>query len=228
MQGDSWLRRLSWHVLGAACASVLGLLLFAKVGEDVFAHESGSFDGAVRTWMLGHCTPALFRAFTWVTNPGASAPLLGVALLVCLWLWRGKRRYAASGAIAAPVLAVALFSVIKSVYPPARPAGAGQFGLLTYAFPSGHAAVSMAAAVTIAFVLWRERLLTGRVAGVLGASVPLLVGFSRPHLDEHWATDVIGGWCVGLFVAGLAGAIYEHLRRDPAMSVVGTPAADAP
>ena len=200
--------------------ALTGLLLFAKIGEDVFQHESGSFDDAVRTWMLAHQTPGLFRAFTWVTNAGSTIPILALTAAVCVWLWRVKGRHAAAGAIAAPVVASALFNTIKLTYGRVRPAGALHFGLRTYAFPSGHATVSMAAAATVAYVLWRERLLPGKYATAIAAVVPLVIGFSRTYLDVHWATDVLGAWCVGLFVAGLAAIAYERLRRDPAVAVV--------
>lgn len=214
-----WKQRIAWHVLIAVGAATLGLILFAKVGEDVFQHESGSFDDAVRHWMLAHQTPVLFRVFTWVTNAGSSAPIIAATALVCVWLWRSKARHAATGAVAAPVVAVGLFNAIKLLYSRARPTGALHFGLHSFAFPSGHATVSMAAAVTAGYVLWRERLLPGRWAVAIAVVIPLLVGFSRIYLDVHWATDVLGGWCVGLFVAGLAGAIYERLRRDPTVAV---------
>ena len=215
-----WKRRIAWHVLLAATAAAVGLMLFAKVGEDVFQHESGSFDDAVRHWMLAHQTPGLFRAFTWVTNAGSTVPILALTALGSLWLWRRKGRHVAAGAIAAPVLAVALFNAIKLTYGRVRPAGALHFGLRSYAFPSGHATVSTAAAATVAYVLWRERVLSGKYAAGIATLVPLLIGFSRTYLDVHWATDVLGGWCVGLFVAGLAGMAYERLRRDPAVAVV--------
>ena len=214
-----WQRRIAWHVLAAATAASAALVLFAKVGEDVFEHESGSFDAAVQRWMLTHRTPQLFRVFTWVTNVGGTLPLLVVTAGICLWLWRVHARHAASGAIAAPVVAMALFNGIKLFFGRVRPTGALHFNIHSYAFPSGHATISMAAAVTVGYVLWRERLIPGAWAATIAVVVPLLVGFSRTYLDVHWATDVIGGWCVGLFVAGIAGVIYERLRRDPAVLV---------
>ena len=218
--GSHWRRRIAWNVFVAAAMALTGLLLFAKIGEDVFQHESGSFDDSVRNWMLAHQTPALFRVFTWVTNAGSTVPILALTAIICMWLWQAKARHAAAGAIAAPVVATALFNAIKLTYGRARPAGALHFGLRTYAFPSGHATVSMAAAATVAYVLWRERLLRGKYATVIAIFVPLVIGFSRTYLDVHWATDVLGAWCVGLFVAGLSGMAYERLRRDPPVAVV--------
>jgi undecaprenyl-diphosphatase len=43
--------------------------------------------------------------------------------------------------------------------------------------------------------------------------IALIVGFSRMYLDVHWATDVVGGWSIGLLIAALAAALYEHMRR---------------
>lgn len=217
--GGHWRRRIAWNVLVAATMALTGLLLFAKIGEDVFQHESGSFDDGIRTLMLAHQTPGFFRLFTWVTNAGSTVPILALTAVGSLWLWRRNGRHAAAGAIAAPVVAVALFNAIKLTYGRVRPAGALHFALRTYAFPSGHATVSMAAATTVAYVLWRERVLSGKYAAAIATLVPLLIGFSRIYLDVHWATDVLGGWCVGLFVAGLAGMAYEHLRRDPTVAV---------
>ena len=69
-------------------------------------------------------------------------------------------------------------------------------------FPSGHSANSMAVFVAIALIAappaWRVRAL----AVAIGMS--LLIGMSRPYLGVHWPSDVIGGWALGLMIAGLA------------------------
>lgn len=223
-----WKRRIAWNVLAAAAVAAVALVLFAKVGEDVFNHETGSVDDAVRTWMIAHQTPTLFSVFTAITNAGSSVPIAALTAIASLWLWRARGRRAAAGAIAAPVLTVVLFNAIKVSFERVRPLGALHFDLRSYAFPSGHASLSMAAAGTVAYVLWRERLIPRWTAVTVAIVVPLLVGFSRVYLDVHWATDVLGGWAVGLFVAGLAGATYEHLRRDPVVAAVETLSAPSP
>jgi membrane-associated phospholipid phosphatase len=210
-----WKRRIAWHVIAGSTVATAALLLFAKVGEDVFEHESGSFDAAVRSWMLARQTRPLFHVFTWITNAGSIPPIVAMTLVVCLWLWRAKGRHAAAGALLSPIVAVTLYVGVKLFYGRIRPLGALHFHLLTYSFPSGHATVSMTAAVTAAYVLWREGFLGRRTALAIGFLIPVLVGFSRTYLDVHWATDVLGGWSVGLFVASVAVVIYERLRHDP-------------
>jgi undecaprenyl-diphosphatase len=210
-----WKRKIAWHVVAGSTVAAAALLLFAKVGEDVFEHESGSFDAAVRSWMLARQTRPLFQVLTWITNAGSIPPVVAMTLVVCLWLWRAKGRHAAAGALLAPIVAVTLYIGVKVFYGRIRPIGALHFHLLTYSFPSGHATVSMTAAVTAAYVLWREGFLRRRAAVAIGILIPLLVGFSRTYLDVHWATDVLGGWSAGLFVASVAVVIYERLRHDP-------------
>ncbi|MGI8547632.1 MAG: phosphatase PAP2 family protein, partial [Gemmatimonadaceae bacterium] len=94
-----------------------------------------------------------------------------------------------------------------------RPPGAVTYHITTYSFPSGHATSATAIFVTAAYVLWRERLLSRGLAISVGVAGPLLVGLSRVYLDVHWATDVLGGWAAGLFVAALSAALYDRLRR---------------
>jgi len=207
-------RRLTRFLLANVGVATLALLLFAKVGEDVFEHESGSFDDGVRTWMLHHRTPGLFVLFTWITTAGSLGPMLVLTATVVRWLWRTRRRRAAAGAIAAPAFAVVLSNGIKLAFGRIRPDGAQYFALRSFAFPSGHATISTAVVATIAYVSWRERLLDGRLALAAAVVIPLLVGVSRMYLDVHWATDVIGGWSLGLLVAALAATLYEWSRGD--------------
>jgi len=128
------------------------------------------------------------------------------------WLWRSRGRHISAVLVTAPAVATALFVGIKDLFQRVRPAGAVPLHLVSYSFPSGHATASTAVLVTLAYVLAREGLLSHEVALLVGFFGPLLVGLSRIYLDVHWTTDVLGGWGLGLVVAALSAAAYEHMR----------------
>jgi undecaprenyl-diphosphatase len=71
-------------------------------------------------------------------------------------------------------------------------------GTRTDSFPSGHAACAVMVWLTLALLIpedahWR------RPAIVAAAFLSFLSGLSRPMLGVHYPSDVIAGWCFGLF-----------------------------
>lgn len=211
-----WIRRIAWLWVALVTASLSALALFAKIGEDVFEHESTSFDGAIRSWVIAHQSVMLFDAFLVITWLGSSVMLVPFAFSCSAWLWRRVGHRVAAAVVAAPAVATGLFIAVKDSFRRVRPAGAIRLHQLSYAFPSGHATTASAVLATIAYVLWREGFLGGRRAIAIGTGGPLLIGISRVYLDVHWTTDVLGGWAAGVFVAVLCASLYEYLRRATA------------
>ncbi len=211
-----WLGALAWHWIAIVAASLLAAWAFAAVGEDVFRHESGTLDDAVRTFALAHQNPVLLRVFTTITQLGSTVAMIVLVALIGVWLWRNKHRHIAAIVVTAPAIAVGLFNGLKAFFQRNRPDGASKLHVLTYSFPSGHSTVATAVLVTCAYVLTRERMIPKRVAIPAAIAWPLLVGASRVYLDVHWATDVLGGWALGLLVAGVSAALYERARSSDA------------
>jgi undecaprenyl-diphosphatase len=130
-------------------------------------------------------------------------------------LWNGKHRRVAAVLALAPLVASAVILIGKAIFQRPRPLGALRVGDLSFAFPSGHATTSTAVYVTLAWILVSEHQVDRRIAITLAVLLPLVVGISRLYLDVHWATDVIGGWSIGLFIATASIALYEHVRDVP-------------
>ena len=193
--------------------AIVALIGVAKVGEDVFAHETTSFDGAVQHWALAHQAAVLTPVFVLITTIGGVASMSILALMGSLFLAvRGHRRGAA-GALASPAVAVVLFTLEKRAYARTRPTGLGGIVPSSYAFPSGHATASTAVCCTLAYVFWREGYISRPLALVIAILPPLLIGVSRIYLNVHWSTDVIGGWSAGLLIAVLFAGLYDRQRR---------------
>jgi undecaprenyl-diphosphatase len=82
-------------------------------------------------------------------------------------------------------------------------------------FPSGHSMISAALYLTLAVLLARalheRRLRVFTVA--TGATIALLVGFTRMYLGVHYPSDVIGGWTVGVTWALACGVVARRLEQ---------------
>lgn len=206
---EHWAR--NWGVVVVLC--IVALAAFAAIGEDVLHYETFAFDNAVRTWVLAHRPAPLLSFFSWVTTIGSVSPMVVYAIIGALVLWLRGRPLIASTVLVAPAAAVGAFIGLKLVFARTRPSGIGNVFEGTYSFPSAHATTSAAICCTLAYVFWRERLVPGAAALLFAVLVPALVGTSRVYLDVHWATDVLGGWIAGLFIAALSAGLYDTSRR---------------
>lgn len=205
-------RELESHTAFLIGASAVAMAACAKLGEDVFNHESGPFDKPIRKWVLHHQTPILNGAFLAITRAASPAVIIPATLAGSAWLSRRRGLPIAGAVMMSPAVATAIFLAAKRIYRRKRPAGGKRLHQLTYAFPSGHSTASAAIFGTASYVLWQESMIPRPAAIAVASIVPLVVGASRVYLDVHWTTDVLGGWSVGSLVAALSAGVYERVR----------------
>ena len=113
-----------------------------------------------------------------------------------------------------------LVAVVKHLIDRPRPVATLRLVAATgAAFPSGHAAQSVACYGALAFVVVRStRSRRARVQAVTAAAfVAFAIGASRVYLGVHWPSDVVSGWMIatGLLLT-LAGAreMLDGVGRD--------------
>jgi undecaprenyl-diphosphatase len=66
-----------------------------------------------------------------------------------------------------------------------------------YSYPSNHVAVTTALAFIVGFAIERK----SRVLGILIWVLPVLVAFTKLYLMQHYVTDLIGGFLLGLIIS---------------------------
>jgi undecaprenyl-diphosphatase len=67
-------------------------------------------------------------------------------------------------------------------------------------FPSGHTTGVTTLVTVAAAVLRNEQILNPAQAMALRMAVPMMVGFNRLYVREHWLTDVLAGLALGTAV----------------------------
>ena len=88
-------------------------------------------------------------------------------------------------------------------------------------YPSGHTTGATALALTTAYVLRRENLISLPVAVAIASVPPAVMGVYRVIDDEHWATDVLGGWMLGAAIGLTCNAVLADAVGGAAHYVRG-------
>ncbi|MCC9152830.1 phosphatase PAP2 family protein [Streptomyces parvulus] len=137
--------------------------------------------------------------------------------VVVLWLWfRRGDRWTAVWLGAACLLGSLLQQVLKAAVDRPRPVWPDPVDSAHYAaFPSGHA---MTATFVCGLLVWLVHYYGAspalrRAAWAVAAVSVAGVGVTRVWLGVHWATDVAGGWLLGVLVT--VAAVLVHRRRHP-------------
>ncbi len=179
------------------------LLLLAR---RVLDRDPGALDRAVRRLARSprarRARPLLALLFP-IGLPGGYIP---IAYATAFWV-QSRRRHGAPSILASAWLGWLVHRATKVVFVRARP---GANADRTDSFPSGHTTGITALALTIAHVLAREGLVSREACRTLGLSAPALMGANRVATDEHWATDVFGGWLLGAAIASVVCAISDY------------------
>ena len=130
-------------------------------------------------------------------------------LIVAAFLWR-KRPWDAAHVAIAMVIVVAIGAPMSYIVARTRPEDSLAEDTAT-SFPSGHTAVAVTVAITLALIFRRW------YVWVLGAGWVVYMMWCRTYLQAHWLSDVIAGLLEGIAVACLVWCAIEAVRDRRAL-----------
>jgi membrane-associated phospholipid phosphatase len=184
-------------VAGFVCVVVF-LYAFAWLADQVLEQETQALDLAALAFLRQFSSPELTLAAQAVSLLGAEA-IWGIAAVLLAWfIWRHRWTTAVTLALVAGGAQI-LNDFLKALFQRARPEPVVSFiAAQGFSFPSGHAMVSAAFYLYLAYLTWR--FVHGWWRGVLIVGLLLLVlliGLSRLYLEVHYLSDVIAGYLAG-------------------------------
>lgn len=198
----SLIRDNACFVVVAVCSAVFVVIL-----EDVLELESMRLDRAAYWLIVQHLrTPWLtpvMESFSALATPVSML----VVLVVVAAFAPGKR----PGWCCAVNLGLVVLinQVLKFIIQRPRPDGFRLATVSGFSFPSGHSMAAMAFFGLLAWLVWRyEKDRRQRALLVAAfALVIVMIGVSRIYLGVHYASDVIGGFCLSVIWL----ALYTHI-----------------
>jgi undecaprenyl-diphosphatase len=94
--------------------------------------------------------------------------------------------------------------------------------VLSFSFPSGHSMMSAIVYLSLASLIARiQKRLRDKIYIIsIAILLSLIIGISRVYLGVHYATDVLGGWSLGLAWAAFCWLIAWYIsKRNPGESI---------
>jgi len=189
------------------------LALYAGLVEDVVEADAiVAFDHYVSAHMSVLRSSPVIEGFIVITSLGAAAITCLIAVLTSIVCAVLRKPYIIVGLLISTIGSTLFSFLNKIMFARERPSAI----LLTeqsYSFPSGHATISLALYGFIAYIAIRLATNFARQVRLfsLGVIICVLVGLSRIVLNEHYLSDVLGGFLVGSLWLVVAISVTEWL-----------------
>lgn len=196
------------------------LALFTGLVEDVVTSDSiVTIDHFVSQQMNLLREPGVVNFFILITSFGSTAISCLVVTLVGVLCWVIRQPYILIGLLVSTLGSSIFTQISKLLFHRVRPEDFLLFES-SYSFPSGHATIAIALYGFIAYLAIRFSQNFIRQVRIFLTTLFLagLLGLSRIVLNEHYLSDVLGGFLVGTLWLIVAISLTERLTAHGKIS----------
>ena len=207
------------ELLVTAIVFLLSLFTFSFIVHEAVYGQEDVFDNKVIHFFSIHATPGLVNTMQKITFLGSTTFLLPAYLALIAWLLvRKKTQHAIETAVIA-LSSTGMMFALKEFFHRERPQMPIIKDIGGYSFPSGHSLSSFIFCSILIYLVQKSNLpsLGKCLLIIFLLLLALTIGLSRIVLNVHYATDVIGGFCLGIIWVILSFAIFKKMRRNKAV-----------
>ena len=211
--------RTLWRLFAALVLFATPTIIIAKIITELRETTPIYRDTAFLQWFHQFSSPFLDWFAKIITNIGDIIIVVPVTVLLVAYLLYRRQRRAATFLLFGVGGAAVIGLTLKLLFQRARPELWTH--LVTengYSFPSGHAMMSSALALSIAALLWPTKYRWWAIG--VGGFYVVIVGLSRLYLGVHFPTDVIGGWCLSFLWVLIIKMIIDRIPIHRVAAVI--------
>ena len=194
-------------------AIALGIFMF--VADQIVVDQKDLFDSRVFTFMEQFRSPEHNALALFITSLGTFFFLIPAYLILVFILIRAnKRRYAVLAGVIS-ILSMLLGFLLKEIFHRERPLFEHLDPVIGYSFPSGHTLAAFTFSGIMAYAVWNTKWPAWAkvLVSILLFLLAVCIGISRIYLHVHFASDVIGGFCVTVVWLSLCFVGIQYARH---------------
>jgi len=183
------------------------LALFLAIGAGLGSPGVKAFDTSIHDALRSLKSPAADGVAHAFDFAGSTIGFAAITLLLAGAFLLLRRGWDAALTFAATIGALALNAIAKNVYDRPRPELEALFSADGFGYPSGNATIGAALIGYAAIAFLAEARTPAAKTGIALAAMLLiaLFGGTRIYAGVHYATDIVGGYALGLaYVSALA------------------------
>lgn len=171
-------------------------------------------DNRVSEYLHAAASMRATEFFSIVTYLGNWRLIVVLSVLVIFFFWKYGNKGYIIPFVATLIGGQLTGTMLKRIFERPRP----EWGIYpdgSFSFPSGHAIVSVLFYGFLAYLVFKisKRRSTKIIFLALGALIILVIGFSRLYLGEHYLSDVLAGYIIGLIWVSVGFIVHNRYFR---------------
>ena len=199
---------------------VVALSAFVYITRRVFVLNKTKLDTNVFNYLQEHVSDRNNHVMEFFTLLGTHQFLIPANLsLIAFFLFIKKHKWYSIKIPAIALSSLGLMFLLKGLFDRERPSVPLLFHAKGLSFPSGHALMSVTFYGLLIYIVFKSVKNPAIKWSIIGLLILLImiIGMSRVYLREHYATDVIAGYCIGflwlVFTVWMLNKIEQQSKR---------------
>ena len=192
---------ITLRLLIAVALFILLFFLFYFVADEIVLEQNNTFDLFIFQALSDITSPAITKLMLAFTFLGSNAFLLPAYIILVLYflIVRKNTRLSLDTAMVG-LTSTGLLFLMKDIFKRQRPLDPLIKNVNGYSFPSGHSFSSFTFCGLLIYMIWQTKLslIWKWLLSGLFFLLATCVATSRVYLHVHYASDVVGGFCLSL------------------------------